>query len=136
MDVTYFSSPGGTTSRNAPPPRRPPKSILPPTPALPMDLAKPRDLMAAINCASGESPRSQKPMENGTAQDNQSSHVAVHGVNRQGSQSGQKRPAMGHQITEASLSRVDKVRPGPPPAKRQKKDPTSIFIPKKHNKVR
>jgi senataxin len=123
----------------APPPPRPAKAALPPPPPLPSDLVKPRDLMSAVNSGSSAEPsRPQKPKkENVTTQDNQSVlDVAVDKIDTQESQSGQKRPAMEHHLTQASLLHGEKAKPERPPAKRQKKDKGSIFIPKKHNKVR
>jgi hypothetical protein len=121
-------------------PRRP-KHTPTPGPAIPSDLAKPRDLAATIyHGPSVESPLSQKHKANGVGQNERSLSVAhgdVPGI--QEPPTGQKRPATGDNISQLpvhpSTSNGEKAKGHPPPTKRPKKEKTSIFMPKKPNKV-
>lgn len=114
-------------------------SITPTLPPPPQNLLTPRDLMNSVNNDLPPSVHALKTMQapqsiglNSTTEEANVAPLA------QDAQMGQKRPA-DHEAAEqppASASSEPRPKPALPPAKRQKKDKGSIFIPKKPNKVR
>lgn len=133
-DVAYFTTPAGAISQ-APVLPRPPKPAPKAIPAIPLDLAKPHDLVATINRGpSLESAPSHKHQQGiSVKQDDQSSRNAYHvATDNQKSPVDHKMPAMGHNPEDVA----NEERARAPPAKRPKKDKANIFIPKKPNKVR
>jgi senataxin len=102
------------------------------SPAIPLDLAKPRDLVATINRGpSFDSQKHKQAIRPYDQSPGQNHHDATQEVPPD-----LKRSATHHNspLTEhASSSNGDKMRAHP--AKRAKKDKGSIFIPKKPNKV-
>jgi len=129
-DIAYFTAPVGAISQ-APVLPRPPKPVPRVGPAIPLDLVKPRDLVATVNRGpSMESAPSHKHKQGiSMKQDDQSSRNVI---DKQESPVDHKMPAMGPNPEDASTSNEERRAP----AKRPKKDKANIFIPKKPNKVR
>ena len=134
-DVNFFTAP--SLPRDALPRVIKPKANIKPSLPPPLDLATPRDLMSNVNktpTMTDHAKTIQAPQDVAL----QSSMAAGTGSLAEEASMGQKRPA-DHEAAEqpqASTSNESLPKPAPPPAKRQKKDKGSIFIPKKPNKVR
>ena len=128
-DVAYFTAPAGETPR-APLPPRPPKPTPIVSPVIPLDLARPRDLVATLNRGPSLESASQKDK----LDDQPSGNTHRDATDKQEPLADYKRPPMGHNLAHASTSSDEKARA--PPTKRPKKDKANIFIPKKPNKVR
>ncbi|KAF7973741.1 hypothetical protein HWV62_14318 [Athelia sp. TMB] len=132
-DVNFFTAPSlppGTLPRVIKP-----KANIKPSLHPPLDLATPRDLMSSVN----KNPivtNHAKPIMAPQDVASQSSMAAGTVSLAEGASMGQKRPA-DHEAAErpqVSTSNESLPKPVPPPAKRQKKDKGSIFIPKKPNR--
>lgn len=108
---------------------------------LPLDLAMPRDLMKNLSIGSAaQIPESQTMQAPHGPEAKAGDSAAKLMLDKQDlAPTGQKRPAdhdPAPQQAQSSTSNGDRPKLVPPPAKRQKKDKGSIFIPKKPNKVR
>jgi senataxin len=133
-DASFFATPSGAT--RAPLPPRPPISRPVVSLPLPLDLAKPRDLVAAVNRGpSSAFPSHSKPEQPTSIQQNDrtSEYTNDDAPDAQELPVGHERPPTS-QTGRDSMENGGKARTHPP-VKRPKKDKASIFIPKKPNKV-
>ena len=137
-DATFFATPSGAT--RAPLPSRLTISTPVVSLPLPLDLAKPRDLVATVNRGlSSTFPSPPKPKRPPSIQQNDRTFEYTNddAPDAQEPPVGQQWSVIGptSQTGHDSMENGGKVRTHPP-VKRPKKDKTSIFIPKKPNKVR